>query len=401
MKKVAVAIIMLIFLTVSAIPCVAMGTGGTGDDVTDLVNTMNQYFIDYLPGVSESSRKAICDYTKEGLTSSKDRYFMPMMASLANLRKAGEAGKDEGITDVINDYNKMSKTAQDIAVARLTDALKGIFLNVSFSNGTMSVSSTKKITDIKFNVASAATPAPATPTPTKSPAPTANASTTPDTTPNGNTDSSATPANSGVTNTDATAPNQAMQDAADGDTPTPDVTTPYFTAYIPEFSQEGIDGVKALIKTYSDGGGGPAGSGALWRCIREIGVLMGRDVEMAADYSEFTVKVEGEKEFLKLSPEVQEQVIAKVTEGMSGIAVTATYENGVFIFTKLGEVQFTYVVKNAVQSEETPATTDNGENAIDDENSGSNVVFIIIGSVVLIGIVLLVVFRKKIIRGKI
>jgi hypothetical protein len=200
-----------------------------------------------------------------------------------------------------------------------------------------------------------------------------------------------------------TPPNQAMADMANGDTPTPDVTTLYFNAYIPAVGEGSIADVKRMISIYSEEGGSPAGSGALWRCIREVGEFMGREVEMAGDYSGFTVTSEGETEFLKLTPEVQQKVIDKVKEGMGGIAVTATYEDGVFTFTKLGEIQFTYTVAGAAQNEAdvTVATDGTDETEAtdaetqDDEKPGGAVIYTVVAAVALIAIVLLIVFKTK------
>jgi hypothetical protein len=235
--------------------------------------------------------------------------------------------------------------------------------------------------------------------PAQTPATTAPPATTKKDTPAQSTTKAPAGTTAAATSADVSAPNQGMIDAANGDAPAPDVTTLYFNAYLPGVSKEYIDKTKALIKTYSENGGGPAGSGALWRCIREIGTLMGREVDMAADYSGFTVTQEGETEFLKLPAGVQEQVIEKVKEGMSGIAVTATFADGTFSFTKLGEVQFSYTVKGAEEPVPAAATT---AAATEEEGgeSGFHPLYLIPAAIVVIGAMLLVIFKDKIFKIK-
>ncbi|MDR1630869.1 MAG: hypothetical protein LBS36_11785 [Oscillospiraceae bacterium] len=141
MKKTCLLMLVLAVLFGTAIPALAAEMpSGTGDDVADLTASLDTYFSDYLPGLKTESRNAIKKSVKTGLQNNKDKYFMPMMSTLANIRKAGQAGEGEGVKDVINQYYKLSDKAKTNAVNYLSSALKGVFLTVNFSNGVMTVS---------------------------------------------------------------------------------------------------------------------------------------------------------------------------------------------------------------------------------------------------------------------
>lgn len=504
MKKCFMVMTLMILLFILAIPVSANAmSAGTGDDITDLVNSLDTYFNDYLPSVNTDAKEAIKSYVKEGLTTNKDKFFMPMMSTLANIRKAGQSGESENVSDVIKDYNKLSDKAKENTVNYLTSAFTGVYLQVEFSKGLMTVFNGEIVlANIEFNVNSTVTGSDngsstedagnsnisdtkqteGASSSTKkndntkdssketgnskdnSEKGTSNKSTSDKSTPEKNTvtpgvitptvavvseaagtsgstasgalaapETTITPENStttesSVTSQDTTSPeesnteysegestsqgsgpSQAMIDAANSGEPAPDVTTTYFTAYIPGVPAEYIEKTKEMIKIYSDNGGGPAGSGALWRCIREIGQFMGREVEMAPDYSSFTVTEEGVTDFMELSEEVKEKVVEKVIEGMTGIAVTASYENGTFTFTKLGEVQFTYTVNNAPDITETETATvvedaadmetvnTDQTKAAAKENASKGVVLslVIVVAIVALTSVGYVVYRKK------
>ncbi len=435
MKRCLVFVALFFILLIPGDPAgVASMSGGSGDDVADLMQSLETYIDSYLPGIGEEAKTAIMNYTEDGLKNEKDRYFMPLMSTLANIRKAGQSGESEGITDVINDYNRLSEEAGNNVITYLTGAFEGIYLKTAFEDGSMTVSRDSQVlANIRFNTQALSKEEPDSSKTSQDDA-SKDADGTTGTPSGSNTAASSTAAGSGdkaagkvkeeapsqeqeaiasgedgttgkdsATGGDGTAgkdsaasgtepaaaeeednydssqgsaPSQAMLDAAESGAFVPDVTTTYFTAYLPGVPKEYIEKTKALIKTYSDNGGGPAGSGALWRCIREIGEIMGREVEMAPDYSSFEVLGEGETEFMNLSEEQKEQVIAKVKEGMTGIAVTASYEGGVFTFTKLGEVQFAYTVKNApadTAEEETGAGTgETASRAPEDASSGES-----------------------------
>lgn len=355
----------------------------TGDDVADLIDSMESYFAQYLPGMTSSSKEAIKGHARTGLENERDKYFMPMMSALAYIRKAGQSGEAEGVKDVIGEYYKLSESAQSAAVSNLTASLESIYLETQFSGGVFSVTANGgALTEIVFATQAPEGEAQSSAQQPESAAPAASTEAIAD---KEEADSSG-------------APNQAMADIANGDAPAPDVTATYLQAYIPGVSEEYIAKTKELIAVYSENGGGPAGSGALWRCIREIGELMGRVVDMAPDYSGFTVTQEGETEFLKLSDEVQEQVIAKVKEGMTGIAVTAQYSDGTFTFTKLGQVQFTYTVAGFSPEEPEPEESPAAQVTSEPEAGSALAVIIIAAVAAVAGIVLLIVFRDKLKR---
>ncbi len=498
MKKCFMVMTLITLLFILAIPVGANAmSAGTGDDVTDLVNSLDTYFNDYLPSVSTEAKEAIKSYVEEGLTTNKDKFFMPIMSTLANIRKAGQSGESEGVSDVINDYNKLSDKAKEDTVNYLTSAFTGIYLKVEFSNGIMTVSNEEMVlANIKFKIKSTVTssendpttneasasnsletkqtgtsnsstknkdsmnnsnqagdskdnsnksttdknipeknivtPAAITPTvtavseatdisgvATSGTSASSKTSITPET--STSSESSGTSQNSASLEegnaeyskeegaSQGSGPSQAMIDAANSGEQAPDVTTTYFTAYIPGVPAEYIEKTKEMIKIYSDNGGGPAGSGALWRCIREIGEFMGREVEMAPDYTSFTVTEEGITDFMELSEEVKEKVVAKVIEGMTGIAVTASYENGTFTFTKQGEVQFTYTVNNAPgmtgvenisvveEAADMEAVNTDQTNVDTTENSSKGVVFglVIVFAIIAIASAGYIVYRKK------
>lgn len=387
LKGIGAVLTVLLVLAAAGMPAYAAGmSGGSGDDTADLIGSMETYFNDYLPGVPEKARQALEGYVESGLKNDKDRFFMPMMSTLASMRKAGQAGEGEGIADVVGGYGKLSDDAKKSVVDNLTAGFQGIGLDVSFSDGVMAFSKDgTALTEIPFSAEQASDAVLSTPAASSS---------------------SVQETSSKAESTAQTgAPTQAMADAADGDGPTPDVATTYFHAYLPGVPDEFIAEVKKLISVYSENGGGPEGSGALWRCVREAGELMGRKVEMAPDYTSFTVAGEGETEFLKLSSEAQEKVVEKVKEGMTGIAVTAEYSDGTFSFTKKGETQFAYTVKGAAapvtetaSSAEGSSSEESGETQTADQ-SGSSVPVYIGLAALLCGVALLIIFRNKIFRS--
>ena len=442
LKKTGVLLLAVVFVFCMNISVRAEETAS--EDIVQLVDSVEQYFKDYLPGISKSSKTAIEKYIEDGLKTDKDKYFMPLMTTLANMRKAGQAGQNEKINDVVNDFNKLSATARTNAITFLTDAFAGIHLGVEFKNGTMKLTNGQnELTSIKFNIKSlskksvenvantvkknaaktakkaknvkktkktnmtkkvkktkVAKAVKKTKTTKKAKATKKAIATKKAKKAKKNKNSSkkktAKTKNNAKKSADKT-PTSAMEELAKSGKKV-DVTSTYFKAYIPGVSETYIENVKELIQIYSTDGGGPAGSGALWRCIREISELMGRKVDMAADYSKFTVEDEGITEFNKLTPEVQEKVIAKVKEGMMGIAVTANYQDGTFGFSKKGETKFTYTVigsepKTEVMAEKDLAAKANGSANEKKEETNTATEWIVI--VAAAGVLLLVLGTVK------
>lgn len=352
--------------------------GGTGDDTADMLSSFDNYIATYLPGISSASRQALRDYLEDGLTNDKDRYFMPMMSTLAYLRKAGQSGEGEGVTDVVGGYASLSETARTDVVSNLKYAFESVRLTTAFADYTLTLSDGgQPLTAIVFSAPTAQTtavPAQTTAVPAQTTAPVS----TPEAT--AKTAQTTVPA--------------GMNEAAESGTVSPDVTKTYFNAYLPGVPESVIDEVKTLIQAYTADGGGPAGSGALWRCIREAGVLMGREVEMAADYLSYTVVTEGTARFLDLDTAAQEAVIAKVQEGIGAIAATAVYENGIFTVTKKGEVQFTYAVDGAEPSVTTAPDTEAGETGASAAPTAGVIAAVVI-AVVLLAVVLLIVWKDR------
>lgn len=382
MKRIILALAVAVIL---AVPVAAVDVGnGSGDDAADLIKSMDTYFNNYLPGISTDATTAVKNYAKEGLTKNKDKYFMPMMSTLTSLRKAGQAGEGEGIKDVINHYNKLSEKAKNNVITNLTSSFKSIFLGVKFTDGVMHISeNSREIAAIQFNITSAGVKVSKKSTAAKKKS-NKNNTTTPKKTAAKKSKqkaaSSAHPLPDTTKGPKSAAPNKSMAEAAKDVTEPVNITKLYFEAYLPAVPAEYIDKTRELIRIYSEDGGGPAGSGALWRCIREIAELMGREVTMSADYSSFTVIKEGETEFMKLSPDMQNKIIAKVKEGMTGIAVTSNYEKGTFTFTKLGKVQFTYTVNGTSEIAQAAVKTDIANNSVKEPSNLA--AFIYIGVVV-------------------
>lgn len=393
MSKIAIPILLFFLVVHMTLPVFAAASmEGSGDEIGDLIDSMDTYFHDYLPGLEESSKSAIRNYVRAGLTSQKDKYFMPMMSLLAGIRKAGQSGEAEGIKDVIRDYGKLSQSAQQNVVSCFTNAFQGIFMEVQVSKSEiMLFANQKQVTTISLHAGVTPTATPVQGQTASSSKPGAAATPTP-----GAAVSSPKVSSSPVTSSEAaSAPKSSshpsMTERPNTENPV-DVTGTYFKAYLPKVDQKYIDEIKAFIKVYSQNGGAPGGSGALWRCIREIGELMGRKVEMEGDYSAFTVLEEGITEFQDLSPEVQEKVIAKVKEAMTGIAVTASYETGTFTFSKLGKLQFSYTVKGY----QTPVSPTPKEDAFaTEQKQASGVPYLIPAGIIAVAIVGFMIFKNN------
>lgn len=125
-------------------------------------------------------------------------------------------------------------------------------------------------------------------------------------------------------------------------------TRVYLNSYIPGLTEEEKDTIETLVSEYSVNGGTPAGSGAMWRCIREIGELMGvaaqSSIDMEAGTLVITVTKTGEKYLKNCSKDIQNKVIAKAIEGLSEIGCTAMYKNGVFTIKKDNVVRLVHTV---------------------------------------------------------
>lgn len=175
-------------------------------------------------------------------------------------------------------------------------------------------------------------------------------------------------------------------------------TRKYLDAYLPGLTEEEKNGIETLVAEYSQEGGSPAGSGALWRCIREIGELMGVEAESKVDMQAGTMQIvvikAGETYLKNCTPKVQEDVIAKAKEGLEAIGCSGEYAEGIFTVSKAGRIRMTHTVieQDLISPEETEKETEQEEKETEKNpipqtgDPGSAVIFLILGSAFGLGI---------------
>lgn len=282
----------------------------------------------YLPGVSEDVRQALQGYVSEGLDAETIDSGMPLMSAFTSLRKAGQAGEEADnqaqniapAVDVIKEYYKLSDEQKSEFTTNFQSALTAIGLTVVISDNAVTISSG----DSELAVITLVTEQPKS------------------------------------------------------------VTRMYLDAYIPGLSDENKTAIEALVAQYTAQGGSPAGSGAVWRIIREIGTLMGVEatsaVDMAAGSVVLTVTKEGETYFKNLEASVQDAVIAKVGEAAEGIELTYDYTDGLLTLSKNGAVSLSLQLLEAAGTsapepapEVTAVTTTEPASAAPPQSAGSDV----------------------------
>lgn len=309
MKKV-LAFVVAVMLACSAFAAQAFALdeapsmGGYTQDAAGFSQCYSDYVEYYLFGVNETTRNLIKDQVFAGYEDGSIE-MMSLMTAFANVRRAGQSAETaenqvNGVkpsVDVISKYYTLTDAQKAAFSTNLVPALSAVGLTATIADG--------KVTITK--------------------------------------------------GTESFAEIKLVTEKPKSS------TRIYLDAYIPGLPDDVKTAIEGLVSEYAAAGGGPAGSGAVWRCIREIGTLMGveakSNVDMTAGTMSIEVLKEGEKYFKNLSKETQDAVIAKVEEAMSGIGFTAEYANGTVTVKKDAEVRLTYVLIPAEETTTTKNTT--------------------------------------------
>ena len=286
----------------------APGMGGYTQDAEGFSQCYSDYMEYYLYGIDADTRSLIREEVRAGYEDGSIE-MMSLMSAYANLRRAGQAAETEenqvnGVkpeVDVIKKYYTLTDTQKESFASCLADSLAAVKLSAEIKDGTVIIQKAGE----EFAKISLVTEKPVS------------------------------------------------------------TTRIYLNAYLPGVSDEVKDIVEALAGEYSAAGGGPAGTGALWRCIREIGQYMGveaaSNVDMAADTVTVTVTKQGDIYLRNSSVQVRKQVIAKAHEAFAAIDCTSEYAEGVFTVKKDGAVRLSYTVIIPEETGEEAAFPETGQ----------------------------------------
>lgn len=288
-KKLMILMTSLVLLVAAAGQgAFAMGGSGTPEE---LARQYAEYMELYLPGIGEDVRNELKQYVYDGCDAG-DIETMALMAAYANLRKAGQVAEaaDRQVSGIAPETDVVNE------YYTLTDEQKTAFANYLTASLT-GIGLSAAVEDGKITVTNGGTELAVITLVTEKPK---------------------------------------------------SVTRMYLDAYLPGLSEEALQALDTLVGEYT---GGPAGSGAAWRVIREIGVLMGMEVTSHVDMNvgtvTLTVDKAGEPYFLNLSADVQSAVIAKAQEGLTAIGAEGSYTNGVFTIVKDGNIRLSYAFHTA------------------------------------------------------
>ncbi len=321
MKKIGLFLITLVLIF--ALPAwsafaleKAPDMGGYTQDAEGFSQCFSDYMEYYVFGINAETRNLIKEHVKAGYSDGSIQ-MMTLMTGYANLRKAGqvaEAGENQvnGVqpaTDVIKQYYKLTEEQKASFESYLVSSLSSIGLSAAISEGTIKIEKS----GAEFAAIKLTTVKPIS------------------------------------------------------------TTRIYLNAYIPALTDREKDMIDTLIAEYAAAGGSPAGSGAMWRCIREVGTLMGVEaassVDMTAGTVVITVTKAGETYLLDCTDEVQAAVADKVKEGFAGIGCTVEFENGVFTILKDGSERLTYTLHTTAVNEEDKDTATSTDTSAEEESA--------------------------------
>ena len=305
MKKILAMLLVLVVLGGIFVPTVyaldgAPNMGDYEQDAEGFAQCYADYIEYYLFGISADVRDEIKVYVEEGYEAGEIG-MMSLMPAFAALRTAGQVAEDDAnkingvqpTVDVIKKYYTLTDEQKSMFESKLVTAFGAIGLTVTIEDGNVVL---KDGTE-DFSTIKLTTEQPKS------------------------------------------------------------STRMYLEAYLPGLTDEQMTEIETLVAEYAAEGGAPAGSGALWRCIREAGEFMGVEAERVVDMEAGTMSIvvtkEGEKIFANCSEEVQGNVAAKITEGMIAIGATATYTDGILTVSKSGEERLEIVIASE-EEEETP-----------------------------------------------
>lgn len=330
MKKIGLFLIALVLIF--ALPAgsafaleTAPDMGGYTQDAEGFSQCFSDYMEYYVFGINAETRNVIKEHVKTGYSDGSIQ-MMTLMTGYANLRKAGQVAEVsenqvngvQPATDVIKQYYKLTEEQKASFKSYLVSSFSSIGLTADISDGAIKIEKS----GAEIAVVKLTTIKPIS------------------------------------------------------------TTRMYLNAYIPALTDSEKDIIDTLIAEYAAAGGSPAGSGAMWRCIREVGTLMGVEatssVDMAAGTVVITVSKAGVTYLLDCTDEVQAAVVDKVKEGFAGIGCTVEYENGVFTILKDNSERLTYTLHTTAVSEEdkdTAAGTDTSaeeESASEEDNTTSS-----------------------------
>jgi len=290
----------------------APNMGGYSQDADGLAQCFSDYLEYYLPGVPETERNTVTQYVHDGYEKG-DIQMMSLMTGYASVRKAGQAAEEAAnqvngtapAIDVLNQYYSLTDDQKKAFADNLTASFSAIGLTAEIKDGAVIVT---KGSD-EFLKLTLVTEKPKS------------------------------------------------------------STRIYLDAYLPSLSEEAKATVETLVSEYSAETGSPAGSGAVWRCIREIGEIMGveaaRNVDMEKGTMSVTVTKAGKASFKDCTAEEQAAIIAKADETMAAIGLTSEYKNGVYQVFKNGAERLSYTLttqsfSSAPAAAEVPATGGSG-----------------------------------------
>lgn len=311
-KLITLALSLLLLLSMGAQSVYAAGTS-QGAEYTQDADGYSQQFGDYMKqylfGIDEKTRTLFQEEVKLGYEIGTIQ-MMTLMSSYANLRKAAQVAeasenKLAGVTptvDVIKQYYVLTEEQKNEFASFFTAAFAAINLKAEIKDGVASVTKNGE----SFATIKLVTNKPVS------------------------------------------------------------TARIYMNAYIPGLTDEEKDTLEVLVNEYTANGGSPAGSGAVWRCIREIGQLMGveatNSVDMQAGTVVVTVTKEGMADLKDASKELRAQVIAKAIEAVEAVGYTYTFENDLFTILKNGEPRFVHTMSYKTTVVETTKT----ENVVED-----------------------------------
>ena len=233
--------------------------GGYTQDADGLSSCYSDYIKYYIPGISADTRETIKAHVAAGYNDGSIQ-MMSMMTGFASIRKAGQAAEAT--------ENQVNGTAPSVDVIRkyysLTDEQKAFFAD-NITAGFAAVGLDAAVTDGVLVITKAGADFASIKLVTEKPK---------------------------------------------------SATRIYLEAYIPGLPADDMTAIENFVVEYGAEGGAPAGSGAVWRCIREIGQFMGVEAESVVDTEAGTMSVnvikEGTMYLADCTDEVIENVMAKV-----------------------------------------------------------------------------------------